>query len=50
MPQNLDRDASLSSRWANYGQLIAIGLNLFKIRIEEINYYGLIQGRPLVIG
>ena len=50
MPRHPKRDAGLSSRWANYGQPIAIGLDLFKIWIEEINYSGLIQGRPLVIG
>ena len=50
MPRHPKRDAGLSSRWSNYGQPITIGLDLFKIRIEEINDSGLIKGRPLVIG
>ena len=50
MPQHPKRDAGLPSRWANHGQPITIELDLFKIRIEEINDSGRIKGKPLVIG
>ena len=50
MPRYPKQDAGLSSCWSNYGQPVAIGIDLFKIQIEEINHSGLIKGRPLVIG